>query len=321
MDQVRSFNPARFGPGRHTTSLLAGRLASGAELRIPLSLVVGQQPGPRVVVTAGVHGDEYEGVRALVELRHELDPALLAGSVVLVPVANPPAFDAGTRTSPLDGINLNRVFPGDPHGAPSERLASTLFQEVIAGADALIDLHSGGTHYLFHPQAGFYPLEGELGGQSRALANAFGVDLLWELPARAGVCSYEAMRAGIPAIGCEIGGNGRCEPEHVALARLGVQNVLAHLGLLHDAALVERRARRIAWRGDFALSPAGGLFRSAVSLNQEVRAGALLYSILGLDGEVRHERYAEHDGLVSALRIFGAIQPGEWDIALLSAAD
>lgn len=308
---------ARLAPGRYHHSLPVARLNDGSMLRVPYTVLAGARAGPRVVVTAGVHGDEYEGVRAVAELTRALDPAAVHGTVVLVPVVNPPAFHASLRVNPLDGVNLNRVFPGNPHGTLSERLAAVVFQRLIAGADALIDLHSGGTRYLFHPQAGFYrlPEAGDVSDRSLAMARAFGLELVWEITHRPGVLSYEAMRAGIAAIGAEIGGNGRCEPEHVTLAQRGVRNVLAVLGVLAEAP--EAPPPQRIWRGDFTIAPASGLFRADVALNQEVRAGDRLYTLLDLTGAVCYEHHAAHAGLVSAMRAFAAIQEGEWDIAVL----
>lgn len=317
MDE-ESPNLVGLAPGRYHHSLPIARLNDGSMLRVPYVVLVGEHAGPRVVVTAGVHGDEYEGVRAVAELTRVLDPAAVHGTVVLVPVVNPPAFHAGLRVSPLDGVNLNRVFPGNPRGTISERLATQVFQRLIAGADALIDLHSGGTRYLFHPQAGFYrlPEAGDVSARSLAMARAFGLELVWEITHRPGVLSYEAMRAGIAAIGAEIGGNGRCEPEHVELARRGVRTVLALLGVLAEPPAPPPPQR--IWRGDFTIAPAGGLFRADVALNQEVRAGERLYTLLDLTGAVCYEHYAPHAGLVSAMRAFAAIQEGEWDIAVLA---
>lgn len=306
-------------PGSAHTAIPYGQLPDGAPLTIPMTTIMGAQLGPRVVVTAGVHGDEFEGVRAVAELSRELNVAQLRGTLVLVPVVNGPAFNVGQRISPLDGVNLNRVCPGNPHGTLSERLAHTLFTEVIDGADALVDLHSGGTRYLFQPQAGFYAGNGTLGAQSFALAQAFGLDLLWQLPGRQGVCSYAALQQGIPAIGIEIGGNGRCEPAHVALAKRGVQGVLTYLGML-DSVPQPPTAQRV-WRGDFELCPVSGLFEPAVTLNQEVRTGDLLYCVRDLHGTEIHTQYATHDGLVSAIRIFAAIQAGEWDVAVLERVE
>lgn len=309
---------ASLAPGRHDRMLAIGRLNDGSMLNVSYTVLVGQCAGPRVLITAGVHGDEYEGVRAVAELIDTLDLTVIQGTVVLVPVVNPPAFNAGLRVNPLDNVNLNRVFPGIFDGTLSERLAACVFQQLVVGAHALIDLHSGGTRYLFHPQAGFYrmPGGGAASDRSLAMARAFGLELVWDITHRAGVLSYEAMRAGIAAIGCEIGGNGRCEPAHVTLARHGVLNVLASLGVLANQP-GSPPAQRI-WRGDFTLAPAGGLFRADVALNQEVQAGERLYTLIDTTGAVCYERFADHAGLVSAIRIFGAIQEGEWDIAVLA---
>lgn len=93
-----------------------------ADLSLPLLQAVGARPGPVFAVTAGVHGDEYEGVRAIFEVFESIDAADLAGTVLAVPVVNPPAHWAVTRTSPVDGANLARVFPGDTQGTLSDRL-------------------------------------------------------------------------------------------------------------------------------------------------------------------------------------------------------
>jgi predicted deacylase len=303
-------------PGQHQGALEVSRLAGGEALQVPYRVLVGAERRPRVVITAGVHGDEFEGVHAAGALAQLLDPVGLRGTVVLVPVVNPPAFGAAQRVSPLDGVNLNRVFPGDEHGTLSERLAAAVFRTFVAGADALIDLHSGGTRYLFQPQAGFYrmPDAPALTRRSLEMARAFGLPLVWEVTHRAGVLSYEAMRAGVAAIGCEIGGNGRAEAEHVALATRGVLGVLAHLGVCGPPAAPPPQR---VWRGDFTLAPASGLFRAEVALGQEIRSGELLYTLLDTFGAVRHQQRATHDGLVSAIRIFGMIQEGEWDVAVL----
>ncbi len=97
-----------------------------------------------------VHGDEYEGVRTLLELSRELDPARMSGDAIFVPVINPPAFWNGTRTSPLDGQNLARVFPGRPDGTPSESIAYWIDQAVFPHADLFIDLHSAGIESPSH---------------------------------------------------------------------------------------------------------------------------------------------------------------------------
>ena len=162
--------------------------STGAGPDIHYFVCQGSEPGPVAVDTGGIHGDEYEGPSAIQRLARQLDAATLRGKVIGIPVANPSAFLAGTRTNPEDGCNLARCFPGDPWGSSTERLSAALFQEFIMGADYLIDLHSGGVAYRFLPVAAFYGDAGA-GNASYAAALAFGLPTLWRLPETAGVLS------------------------------------------------------------------------------------------------------------------------------------
>ena len=117
-------------------------------VRLPLYVACAARPGSTVVAIGGTHGDEYEGPVGLKNLIRELDPArLAAGRLIVIPVLNVPAFRAARRDSPLDGENMNRVFPGDAHGTITQRIARFLTDEVLARADVVIDLHSGGTGF------------------------------------------------------------------------------------------------------------------------------------------------------------------------------
>src|SRR5216683_3684576 len=120
-------------PGRH--SLTWEFRASGIALEIPLVIVKGARLGKTLVVTAGVHGDEYEGVRTILETYRELRPETMSGNFVAAPVANPPAFWSGTRHSPLDDGNLARVFPGRVDGAPTEAIAYWIGRKLLPLAD------------------------------------------------------------------------------------------------------------------------------------------------------------------------------------------
>jgi predicted deacylase len=166
---------------RHRLDVHVSASPDGVPVTIPVVLLAGQARRPRVALVAGVHGDEYEGPRALAELATELMPERLAGTLLIIPVANRPAYNGGTRTSPIDGLNLARVFPGNPEGFLSERLAYHLFHHVLAGVDHIADLHSAGTKYLHMPLAGFYDVAGPVGAASRAAARAWGFEHLWSM--------------------------------------------------------------------------------------------------------------------------------------------
>src|SRR6187431_726117 len=153
-------------------------LAVNAGLSLPLLIARGAAEGPVFAVTAGVHGDEYEGVRAIFEVFDSLDTASLRGTLLAVPVVNPPAYGACQRTSPVDGANLARVFPGKVDGSLSERIAAVLVREVIGKADFYLDLHSGGVRYAMPSMAGFYAGD----PRGRAAAEAFGAPVIWGHP-------------------------------------------------------------------------------------------------------------------------------------------
>src|SRR5207247_8158160 len=135
---------------------------------------------PRALITAGVHGDEYEGPDAVAALAGTLAPERMAGSVCAVPIANPMAFAAAQRLSPADGLNLARCFPGRAAGSATQRLAHWLFDQFASRATHLIDLHSGGVEYRFLPVAGFYG-PAAAGSRSFDAARMFGLDHLWQL--------------------------------------------------------------------------------------------------------------------------------------------
>jgi len=283
---------------------------------VPVWALTGQARRPRVVVTAGIHGDEFEGVRAVGRLLHELAPDTLRGALVLVPVAHPPAHAARTRTSPLDGADLNRTFPGDPDGTPTERLAAALLDGVVADADLLIDLHSGGTRYEFAPMVGFRTEPDTVAVASHAAAAAFGLPWLWQMGGDRGVFSYEASRRGMPCLGMEAGGRGGCRAEDVETMRAGVFNVLRHLGMLPGDALPPPSLP--VYAGEWILSPATGLWDARVTLGETVAAGQLLAVILSPEGDTLAALHAPEAGFVGSIRTFCALDAGDWAITVMT---
>ena len=298
----------------HLFNIRYGARVSGEALTFPVGVIAGLNKGPRVSIVAGVHGDEFEGVRALWELIQESNPHINSGTLVVVPVANIPAYEAGTRKSPLDGLNLARIFPGHPNGLPSERLAYALFHQVVVGSDLLVDLHSGGRRYLHLPLAGFYDVPGELGMKSLGAAKVMGWTYLWAAPHRSGVLSYEAIKHGIPAIGTEAGGAGRCLLSDVANYLPTFRRLLHYSGLLEsDPPEVQTNSQCII-DGDWYICSRSGFLETKVELGQPVKKGILLGKIFDTFGQVQDTLYAQHDGVIVGVRSFPSIQEGEWSI-------
>src|SRR4029077_10965541 len=161
--------------------------------------VVGRADGPCLVIVAGIHGDESEGVLALMELWSELDPASFTGCVVLGPVANPPAFAAHRRTSPLDGLDLNRIFPGKADGSPSERLAHRLFNSVLRHSDFLFSFHSWYSAGVVLPYVEFKQNIATARASLEA-AKASGFDLIRISEWSPGLMTRVVNEAGIPGM-------------------------------------------------------------------------------------------------------------------------
>ncbi len=286
--------------------------------RIPVTVVHGARSGPVLALVAGTHGSEYAPILALHRLRQELDPAVLAGTVILVHVANLPSFLGRTvYYSPVDGQNLNRVYPGAPDGSQSERIAHAITSEVIERADFLVDLHCGDGNEALRPYT-YWMVSGdpEVDQASRALALAFGLDHIVidserpPDPAKSVYTANTAILRGRPAITTETGGRGETDEESVALALRGSWNLLRHLGMVAgDPA----SPPAVVWLDRFEVlrSPVTGTFRPAVRDGYAVAEGALLGALTDLFGEAAGEVRAPFAGVVNYIVATPPINAGE----------
>jgi predicted deacylase len=275
--------------------------------------VEGEQSGPRVVVVGGIHGDEYEGPAAVAALVRLLRPEDVAGTIVAVPVANPMAFAASQRTTPSDGMNLARTFPGNPAGSDTERLAAFLWNEIVGDARYIIDLHSGGVEYGFIPVAGFYG-DAVAGNASYESALRFGLPHLWQLPPTNGVLSNEAWKRGVTAIGMEYLGAGQLSREGADAYLRGILSCLAYWGVLRGREAL--RASGEVIYGDWMLASAEGIFRECVALGTAVEAGQRVAEIVNTRGEPLQEFVAAAEGIVAGLRSKAYIREGNWGVLI-----
>lgn len=201
---------------------------------IPVA-VIGNGRGPTMLLTGGNHGDEYEGPIALQRLAASLDPAAMTGRAIILPTLNAPAFRAGRRTSPIDGGNLNRLFPGRPDGTVTERIAHHVIEALVPLADLVLDFHSGGRTLDFLPFAAAHVLpdkrqEAACVAAMEAFNAPYSVRML-EIDA-AGMLDTEVERLGKTFVTTEIGGGGTATARSVAIAVRGARNLLIHAGIL-----------------------------------------------------------------------------------------
>lgn len=201
---------------------------------IPIA-VISNGRGPTVILEGGNHGDEYEGPIILGELIRQLDPGAISGRLIFIPAINLPAVAAARRTSPLDDLNFNRTFPGDPLGSPTQQIAAYVNNVLFSMADAFLDLHSGGSSLAIIPSAIIEPsADPEMRRRNQAAALAFGAPMTVVIDNRGDprTATASAARAGLTVVGTEMAGGGTVSIDAVALCRRGVRNVLAHLGAL-----------------------------------------------------------------------------------------
>ena len=271
-----------------------------------------------LLITGGVHGDEFEPMAAVRRLIAEIDAQNLCGRVTLVPVVNGPAFRRGQRTAE-DGLDLARTCPGRSDGSITEQNAFALSQ-LIRTADLYIDLHTGGTRLMVQPLCG-YMLHKDPGvlARQRRMAHAFGLPIIWGTdPDLDGRSLSVARDAGIPAIYAEYLGGGRFDLKGVEAYLRGCLNVMAEFAMLDrpvvappcPAHVVEDDRRGAGHMQVNHPSPCEGFFEPAVQLGQHVRADDVLgrvVDLLGTHSEVIRARYA---GTVIVLHTFPRIEKG-----------
>ncbi|WP_157188236.1 succinylglutamate desuccinylase/aspartoacylase family protein [Nitratireductor pacificus] len=245
-------------------------------INVPV-VVLNGSPGPTLLCTAGVHGDEYEGQIALSRLARAIHPDRLSGRLILVPVVNPAASAAATRTSPIDGVNLARSFPGRADGSPSEQVAEGVTRLLLPLADCLVDLHSGGKTLDYLPCAfGRLPGDRPLAEKTLDLMLAFAAPhtVVMRSPEASGTMVSTALERGIPAMATELGGGGGVTPRTLAVAERGLMNVLAHLGLMERPGSKPADTRLMGVEpGGFLRAPGSGFFEPLHTLGAAVQAG------------------------------------------------
>ena len=251
---------------------------------IPI-IVVKNGKGPTILLTGGVHGDEYEGQIAISRLSQSLDPASVQGRVIMMPAVNMPAILANTRLSPLDNWDINRTFPGDPKGSFTPMLAHFLDSVILPMADLSLDMHTAGHSADSAPSTNMHYLaDAAMREKTMAAAAAFGApfNTVFGGVDEGSTFTSCAERRGIISLGTELGGWGRVNIEGVRIGRRGVENVLKHMGIIEGTPETVQRDGSAATRhmmvrepSAYVFAPKTGLFEPTHNVGEDVREGEI----------------------------------------------
>jgi predicted deacylase len=256
--------------------------------RIPITVIQGVKPGPVLALTAGIHGYEYPPILAL----QRLSVKKLAGTLIVVHVANMPSFLGRTvYFSPLDGKNLNRVFPGKPDGTPSERIAHAITTQVIEKCDYLLDLHCGDGNESLRPYV-YQTVTGDAAFDARIaeLVAHFGFDHIVidksrpKDAAASMYCSNTAITRGKPAMTVESGFLGSTDEKSTVAILRGVESVMRYLKMIDGRAT---KVKKPVYLDPTVVvnSPATGILYPQVERNATVKKGAVLAHITNFFGK------------------------------------
>lgn len=281
-------------------------------------VISGSQDGPHLLITGGVHGDEFESMAAIRRLIGLVDPSRLRGRVTCVPVVNEAAFWRGQRTAE-DGLDLARTCPGRPEGTITERTAHAISQ-LIRSADYFIDLHSGGIALRVAPLVGYVlHADAQVLDAQRRMANAFNLPIVWGTsPNLPGRTLSVARDANVPAIYTEWLGSGQCDAAGVEAETEGCLNVMGVLGMI-DRPQPASRIRHVVednrdQSGYLQInypSPMAGMFEPCVVLEQPVRVGDRLGTVTDYLGTRTENVVSTQAGIVLTLRSFSRVFQGD----------
>lgn len=293
-------------------------------MRLPVYVACGPKPGKTVVAIGGTHGDEYEGPVAFKNLVNTFDAStLVEGRLIVIPVLNVPAFRAARRESPIDGMNMNRAFPGNPRGSITSRIAHFMTNEVLRRADVVIDIHSAGQSMEIIRTMSFHAVaDPELYKQFKETAMLFGTPftMIYTSDMGTGLLTEEAEAMGKITIGSELGYGASTDYWGVRWAQEGTLNVMRHNGLIEgdlvDVTPPGLDRQRLVSATDvnrWITAPVSGISEPLVELGVYVTAGTPVTAIHDFErwDEPPTIIRADGDGFVLSRKFRAATEQGE----------
>ena len=306
-------------------------MASGLEMTIPVHIINGAKPGPKLFLNANSHCDGDTGLEVIRQVLEKVNPEELSGTIIAIPCANPVGFEWYSRNTPVDANNMNRMFPGRMTGGWFTEQMACVVSSFCKEADALIDWHGGGyglaINYVLINRA-----PGELGKQVREMGLAYGFEFMYDgkpagpAAAYAGTLTDYMLSLGKPAIVAEVGTGMPVTFDMIAGSVQGVFNVMKHMGMLEGKPILPKTQYLCVERP--LLRPSkGGMFYPMCGpeyLNKWVPKGTVIGIVRNPQTfEVLEEIVAPCDETVFLMMrgVMGKVHPGDYAYILANRAN
>jgi len=271
---------------------------------VPVLIAHGKQPGPRVCLTAAIHGDELNGIEMVRRLMYQLEPASMRGTVIGIPIVNLDGFRRASRYL-ADRRDLNRHFPGSPNGSAADRIGHSLFNDVIRQCQFLVDLHTGSQQRVNLPQIRGNLKDEQVFNFSRHFG---GITVLHGVGAK-GTLRRAANDAGIPAVTMEAGGPHQLDESAVDAGVKSLETLLQNLAI-QDSKRFWSSPQPVFYQSDWVRANQGGILMSTVKLGDKVRTGQVLGSVIDPVSNTGSAILAPFNGRILGMAVNQVVQTG-----------
>ncbi|TKR24582.1 succinylglutamate desuccinylase/aspartoacylase family protein [Natronomonas salsuginis] len=298
--------------------LPVGEARDGSEIGLPVAVINGRHEGKTLYIQAVSDGDELNGLGVIRRFVPQLDPEELAGTILIVGIANYYGFLVAEHRNPIDDTKLNRTFPGNPSGTASERISAAIF-DAVKRADLALDLHQGSTSCMINETRVRCGSRHRLHHDCLELAKVFGCGYILDLKGPDGQLARAAPDKGIPTVDPELGGAVGWDETSIQKGVKGVFNVLYHYGFL-DGEITTTTQTRASSFEQYG-SPSGGLVSFEVGLGDEVERGDTLFEVTDPFGTVKAKVTADSNGIFWRHRRLPQVATGEYVCSVGTSID
>jgi len=318
-----NFNPFRVKKGEKKFGYMSVINTAAIMVDMPVGVICGYSDGSIFTVTAGLYGTEYDGIEAAARLYQSIDPKDLSGTLIIVPIVDMPSFQFRTPWSIgiTDGLSIVRVFPGDPNGTVTQRIAYKLFNDIILKSNYHVDFRGGDLNESHLAHTIFEKTGNEIDKTCEEMAKIFGLEYV--LPAKPeigppghcgeGTLIHEAVVRGVPSIISESGLGYMSQPleKYVNLHVEGVKNLLKYFGMMKGLIIKPKNQRFLDMTWQRIKAPVFGVFHAIVDQGNLVKKGEVIGKITDIDGSEIFKVVSPIDGVVHCMFPRRVVHPGD----------